>query len=31
MKIFSNFDTQRKKEAINEMVEKYGEKNVLLL
>jgi hypothetical protein len=31
MKIFSNFDTQRKKEAINEMIEKYGEKNVLLL
>ena len=31
MKIFSNFDSEWKKEAYNEMVEKYGENNVLVL
>jgi len=31
MKIFSNFDSERKKDAYKEMVEKYGEKNVLML
>ena len=31
MKIFSNFDSERKKEAYKEMVEKYGEENVLVL
>jgi hypothetical protein len=31
MKIFSNFDSERKKEAYKEMVEKYGEENVLML
>jgi len=31
MKIFSNFDSERKKEAYKEMIEKYGEENVLVL
>jgi hypothetical protein len=31
MKIFSNFDSEWKNEAYNEMVEKYGENNVLVL
>ena len=31
MKIFSNFDSERKKEAYKEIVEKYGEENVLVL
>jgi hypothetical protein len=31
MKIFSNFDSERKNEAYKEMVEKYGEENVLML
>ena len=31
MKIFSNFDSEWKKETYNEMVEKYGENNVLIL
>ena len=31
MKIFSNFNSERKKEAYKEMIEKYGEENVLVL
>ncbi|RKW21162.1 hypothetical protein D8B45_06375 [Candidatus Gracilibacteria bacterium] len=31
MKIFSNFNTERKKEAYSEAVEKFGEKNIFVL
>lgn len=31
MKIFSNFDTQRKQEAVSEAIEKFGESNILVL
>jgi len=31
MKIFSNFNTERKKEAYSEAVERFGEKNIFVL